>query len=281
MPTRDIIQIDEELCDGCGDCVVACEEGAIKVIDGKARLVSDVYCDGFGACLGECPQGALTIIQRDAVDFDEEAVKAHLAKRAKVQPVPVQPPTTASGCPGSTMQNLATPQQHIAGHGCPGSAMRNLAAASPETTLPHQPELPSQLGHWPVQLMLIPPHAPFLQGADLLICADCVPFTVPDFHQRYLTKRAVLVGCPKLDDLPHYREKIAAIFAQAKPRRVTTLIMEVPCCSGLAQAVFQARNSVIPETELEVHTIGIRGGITEESVPCGGHQDKSTFNMVG
>jgi Fe-S-cluster-containing hydrogenase component 2 len=261
MPSRDIIQIDEELCDGCGDCVVACEEGAIKVIDGKARLISDVYCDGFGACLGECPQGAITIIQRDAAEYDEKAVQKHLAGQAEERPAPAKHLPVA--------------------HGCPGSAMRDLSSETPRQAVNAQPQIPSQLGHWPVQLMLVPPHAPFLQGADLLICADCVPFAVPDFHQRYLTNRAVLVGCPKLDDLPHYREKIAAIFAQARPRRVTTLIMEVPCCHGLAQAVFQARNSVIPETELEVHTIGIRGGITEESVPANAKQKTSAFNMAG
>lgn len=279
MSTRDIIKIDEELCDGCGDCVVACEEGAIEIINEKAKIVSDVYCDGFGACLGECPQGALTIIQRDAVEFDEKAVEVHLAKQAKPQPVPTPPPPT-SGCPGSAMRNLAV-ETPVAGQGCPGSAMRDLkATAAPGPGLPDQPKLPSQLGQWPVQLMLIPPQAPFLQGADLLICADCVPFTVPDFHLRYLTDRAVLIGCPKLDDLAHYQEKITAIFAEAKPRRVTTLIMEVPCCHGLAQAVYQARNQVIPETELEVHTIGIRGGITAEVVPSPAKQDKPSSEVV-
>jgi len=261
MPLRDIIQIDEELCDGCGDCVLACAEGAIKVIDGKARLISDSFCDGFGACLGECPQGAISIIQRDAVGYDEKAVQKHLTEQTEEHRPAVKP-------------------LHVT-HSCPGSALQDLSGNVPPQAVPDQPQLPSQLGHWPVQLMLIPPHAPFLRDADLLICADCVPFAVPDFHQRYLTNRAVLVGCPKLDDLPHYREKIAAIFAQARPRRVTTLIMEVPCCHGLAQAVFQARASIIPETPLEVHTIGIRGGITEELVPGGGKQNSSAFNLLG
>ncbi len=283
MPAREIIHIDEELCDGCGDCIVACEEGALEIIDGKARLVSDFYCDGFGACIGECPQGALTIEQRDAVEFDEEAVQKHLAGK-KAAPVVAEP--AASGCPGSAMRDLSvapinqiTPPEP-AGHGCPGSAMRDLSATPTGHAVPDQPHIPSQLGHWPVQLMLVPPHAPFLQGADLLICADCVPFTVPDFHKRYLTGRAVLVGCPKLDDLPHYQEKLKAIFAQARPRRVTTLIMEVPCCTGLAQAAFQARNEVIPNTDLEVHTIGIRGGIQCDKVPAGRQQELSPFGPV-
>lgn len=260
MPTRDILHIDEDLCDGCGDCVVACEEGAIRIIDGKARLISDSYCDGFGACMGECPQGALTIEKREAVEFDEEAVKEHLARQAG------EKQTAKEAAP-------------IA-HGCPGSAMRDFSAAPAAQGVLDQPHIPSQLGHWPVQLMLIPPHAPFLQGADLLICADCVPFTVPDFHRRYLTGRAVLVGCPKLDDLPHYQEKLKAIFAQARPRRVMTLIMEVPCCHGLAQAAVQAHREVIPDTELEVHVIGIRGGIQREKIPSSRQPEPSPFGTV-
>jgi len=250
MPTRDILHIDEELCDGCGDCVVACEEGAIQIIDGKARLVNDSFCDGFGACVGECPQGALIIEKREAVDFDEEAVKEHLARTAAKDPAPA--PLAAAEC------------------GCPGAAMRDLTSPADTQPVAKSPEMPSQLGHWPVQLMLVPPHTPFLQGADLLVCADCVPFTVPDFHSRYLRGRAVLVGCPKLDDLPHYREKLKDIFAQARPRRIIVLRMEVPCCGGIAEATIQARNEIIPRTPLETHTIGIRGGIIQESVPAGG-----------
>ena len=126
---------------------------------------------------------------------------------------------------------------------------------------PGHPVMPSQLGHWPIQLMLVPPQAPFLKNADLLFCADCVPFTVPDFHFRYMTGRAVIVGCPKLDDLQHYADKLKAMFAEARPRRITVLKMEVPCCHGIAQIAVQARNEVIPDVPIEVHTIGIQGGI--------------------
>jgi NAD-dependent dihydropyrimidine dehydrogenase PreA subunit len=243
MAVRKIIQIDEEKCDGCGDCVAACEEGAIKIIDGKAKLISDVLCDGFGACLGECPQGALTIEEREAEPFDEEVVKRHLARTSLHSPLPSPP---ASGCPGSAMRQFNAPSAASSAFSSTGSA---------------HPVYPSLLGHWPIQLMLVPPGAPFLRGADLVVCADCVPFTVPDFHARYLQGRAVLVGCPKLDDLNFYYEKLQAIFEQAQPSRITVLRMEVPCCGGIADAALQARDRAVPNVPAEVHTIGVRGGI--------------------
>ncbi|HUU47014.1 MAG TPA: 4Fe-4S dicluster domain-containing protein [Acidobacteriota bacterium] len=250
MPVREVIHIDEEKCDGCGDCVVACEEGAIRIIDGKARLISDKYCDGFGNCLGECPQGAITIERREAVDFDEEAVKRHLARNVAV----AQPQPSACPAPPAT-------------GGCPGAAMRQMHPAAVTAAATEGSAIPSQLGQWPVQLMLVPPHAPYLAGADLLICADCVPFAVPDFHTRYLRGRAVLVGCPKLDDLPFYYEKLKEIFAQARPRRITVLRMEVPCCGGISSAVARARDEMVPVTPLEIHTVGIQGGMIEETIP--------------
>jgi Pyruvate/2-oxoacid:ferredoxin oxidoreductase delta subunit len=237
---RRLIQIDESLCDGCGDCVSACHEGALQLVDGKAKLVKDSYCDGLGACIGDCPRGAITIVEREAEPFDEQA--AHPA------PAPAAPPAPR-------------PAPHVAG-GCPGSALRSFgrSAAAPDAPSDDQPP-PSQLGHWPVQLMLVPPHAPFLRGADLLVCADCVPFTVPDFHARYLTGRAVVVGCPKLDDLSHYAEKLRLMFEQARPARVTVVRMQVPCCRGLADiAVTAAQELGIP---VEEHVVGVQGGITQ------------------
>ncbi|MFH1374159.1 MAG: 4Fe-4S binding protein [bacterium] len=261
MAIRNIVKIDEELCDGCGDCVTACAEGAIQIIDGKAKLVSDTYCDGLGACLGDCPQSAITVEEREASDFDEAAVAQHLAKlKQDTQPGQVLSEshhakgsdTLPCGCPGSAMQQLNPTAQ--------------TAPASP-TDL-SQPVMPSQLGHWPIQLMLVPPHAPFLKNADLLICADCVPFTVPDFHFRYLTGRSLVVGCPKLDDLQHYHDKLKAIYQEAAPRSITVLKMEVPCCNGIAQAAVQARNEVAPHIPVEVHTIGVRGNIVDRKTPC-------------
>jgi len=245
MALRKVVLIDEDLCDGCGDCVPACAEGAIQIIDGKAKLVGDNLCDGMGACLGDCPLGAITIEERDADGFDEEAVEKHLSKinqpDSKPQPIAIAP-------------------------SCPGSMARQFGSTADTKTEDAPSLLPSQLNHWPIQLMLVPPQAPFLKGADLLICADCVPFTVPDFHTRYLTNRAVIVGCPKLDDIGHYHEKLIEIFKEAQPSRITVLKMEVPCCNGIAQVSMMAHKKSCPEVPIEVHTIGVRGGIVEEAV---------------
>jgi ferredoxin len=239
---RKIIEIDEKKCDGCGQCIEACHEGALALIEGKAKLVKDTFCDGLGACIGECPQGALTIIERDAQDFDEAAVVA--ARRTN---------------------ELLVTQGTTPVHSCPGSAMRSFQPArSAQSTLDQPPA--SSLGHWPIQLMLVPPQAPFLQGADLLVCADCVPFAVPDFHARYLNGRAVVVGCPKLDDLSHYAEKLVEIVQQAQPRRLTVARMEVPCCRGIAQAAIQAALGSNTSFPVEEHVVGIRGGIKREAV---------------
>ncbi|MBD3401295.1 4Fe-4S ferredoxin [candidate division GN15 bacterium] len=249
MPVRDIIRIDEDKCDGCGDCVSACAEGAIQLVDGKAKLVSEVYCDGLGACIGDCPQGAITIEKREAAPFNEAAVAQHLASQ-QVQPQPIKLNT-------------------MAGHGgCPGSAPRSFEAPPTPAARPTtQGGGGSQLRQWPVQLMLVPPHAPYLKDADILICADCVPFAVPDFHSRFLAGRALLVGCPKLDDLQYYLEKLKQIFAQATPRRITVLKMEVPCCSGIAQATKMARDEVAPDIPIDVHTVGVRGDIDMHHAP--------------
>ena len=238
MLRRQIIRIDEEKCNGCGQCVSACAEGALQIVDGKARLVSEIYCDGLGACLGECPQGALTIEERDAEAFDEKAVKRHFSQQENKEPLPC-------GCPGSTLSTFA-PQ---------GNSAEGPKAVSS-----------SSLSHWPVQLRLVPPGAPFLHEAAILVCADCVPFAVPDFHARYLAGRAVLVGCPKLDEVDYYREKLKTIFKEANPQSITVLRMEVPCCGGLAQIVTEARNETVPECPLEIHVIGIQNGRVESQV---------------
>jgi len=251
---RKIIHIDEEKCDGCGQCVPACPEGALEIIDGKAKLVAEIYCDGLGACLGECPRDAITIEEREADPFDEEAVQDLLADRMeeekkKEQPAP--PPFPASG-------------------GCPGAALRSFGPkqTSPKEP-PTEPTQESALRQWPVQLMLVPPFAPYLAGADLLISADCVPFAVPDFHSRFLEGRAVLVGCPKLDDIQFYREKLANIFEVAKPKSVSVLRMEVPCCGGIAMAAIEARNESGPGIPVDVYTVGIEGTVSKQHFPAG------------
>jgi NAD-dependent dihydropyrimidine dehydrogenase PreA subunit len=242
---RKIVRIDESKCDGCGKCIEACHEGALAIVGGKAKLVSDTYCDGLGACIGECPQGAIAVEEREAVDFDAAAV----AKRRK----------RAAG----SESRVALADAH---GGCPGSAMRSFAplAAEAPAAAEGQPP-PSQLGHWPVQLRLLSPSAPFLQGAHLLLCADCAPFSVPDFHSRYLQGRAVAVSCPKLDDAGETVERLTALFAEARPSRVTVLRMEVPCCGGLTLAARKAREMAGVPTPIEAHIIGIRGGIRVEA----------------
>lgn len=241
---RAIITIDDAKCDGCGLCVGSCAEGALAVIDGKARLVSEVYCDGLGACLGECPQGAITIEEREAPAFDQAEVDRHLAK------------APGGDCQCHGHQAAEAPHHAHGGGGCPGATLRQM---TPPTPGPTGEAGPSQLRTWPVQLRLVPPSAPWLRGAHLLVCADCVPFAVPDFHQRWLAGRVVVVACPKLDDQQANVEKLTAIFQTARPASVTVLRMEVPCCGGLAQATRIAALQSGTAIPVEVVTMAIDG----------------------
>jgi len=212
---REIIRIDESKCDGCGQCVAACPEGAIQMVDGKARLVKESYCDGLGACVGQCPRGALTVERREAEAFDEQAVEAHLARQQGAE--------TSGAVPA----------------GCPGMMARQVHQASrlEDGTAPAG-EAVSSLATWPVQLALVPADAPFFNGADLLVSADCVPVALADFHDRLLAGRVVLVACPKLDGrLDLYMEKLERIFRGSDVRSVMVARMEVPCCSGIVRAV--------------------------------------------
>jgi Pyruvate/2-oxoacid:ferredoxin oxidoreductase delta subunit len=236
---RKIIRIDEEKCDGCGLCASACAEGAIAMVEGKARLISETYCDGLGACIGECPRGAITIIAREAEAFDEAAVAAH--QRPAAAPSPPAP----AAC------------------GCPGAALRDLSAASTaEATAPTRPA-PSRLRTWPVQIHLVPVRAPYLNGAHLTIAADCSAVACPDFHARFLADRVVMIGCPKLDDAAAYREKLTAIFRENEIRAVEVAIMEVPCCGGLARVVAGAIADSGRAIPLRLTRVGVRGELEE------------------
>jgi Pyruvate/2-oxoacid:ferredoxin oxidoreductase delta subunit len=235
MSVRKLITIDEDKCDGCGLCATACHEGAIRIVDGKARLISESYCDGLGDCLGECPQDAITIVEREAAAYDQAAVDSHLAKMA-----------------GRT----GTPAPHTGG-GCPGAA---LSSFEPQAALEGESsDRPSRLAQWPVLLNLVPPSAPFLKGADMLISADCVAYATANFHERYLAGKTLVVGCPKFDDVQHYYEKLKAMFLEARPRSITVARMQVPCCGGLSNVVTRARNETVPGTNLSIVTIGIKG----------------------
>lgn len=256
---RKMIEIDEEKCDGCGLCAEACAEGAIKIVDGKARLVSERYCDGLGACVGECPRDAISIVEREAEAFDEEAVEKHLAGSWSESAHGHAAATTGGTLPC----------------GCPSSAVRELAGeeAAPLEAVGGAAHAPSRLRNWPVQLHLVPVNAPYLRGARLLLAADCVPFALAGFHDRLLAGRVLLVGCPKLDDADFYRDKLAAILKINGVREITVAHMEVPCCSGLVNLARQAvelSGKAIPFSTVKV---GIEGRVLEvddEPVPAAG-----------
>ncbi len=248
MATRKIIRIDEELCDGCGQCVPGCAEGALQIIDGKAKLVSDVYCDGLGACLGECPTGALTLEEREATEFDEEAVHEHLKnldqKADGRQAHSHLEEKLACGCPGSMAQSLQQEQ-----------------SCCEDEDESDGVELKSKLANWPVQIRLVPIQAPYLQDARLLIAADCVPFAFADFHRQFIKDRILLVGCPKLDDANAYVAKFTEMFKQNDIKDIEVLHMEVPCCSGLIQIIKLAIEASGKDIPVIFTQIGIRGEI--------------------
>lgn len=252
---RKIIKIDEKKCNGCGLCVPACHEGALAIVDGKARLIKDSYCDGLGDCLGECPQDAITIEERDVDPYDEAAVQKHLADRAKAEAKPAPP---AGGCPGLRAFSLAT--QPAAG-GCPGKQAKSIEPAAATPQAPVQ----SALSQWPIQLHLVSPNAPYWEGCDLLIAADCVLAAYPDLHAKLLNGRKLIIACPKLDDTGNYVEKLAAIFAGNDIRSLTVARMEVPCCGGLCHIVSQALAQSGRDIPTETVTIGIQGNVLDRN----------------
>ncbi len=241
---RKIIEIDEELCDGCGNCVPSCAEGAIEVVDGKARVLADKFCDGLGACIGECPTGALRIVEREADEFDEEAVEEHL-QNLKAE-APSEPEPMACACPSTRLQIFAQ-----------ADACQEANEAAPRGGPA------SALTHWPVQIRLVPAEAPFLKHADLLVTADCVPVACPDFHRDFLRGKVVILGCPKFDDARVYVEKFTEIFRTANIRSITVLDMEVPCCSALPQIVREGMKAAGKEIPVEEITLTTRGKILE------------------
>lgn len=237
---RKIIEIDEEKCDGCGQCVLSCAEGAIEIIDGKARLVSETYCDGLGACLGECPQGALRIVERESEEFDPEAVEHYLKEKEKQKAA--EKPLMPCGCPSS----------HI--------RVFDVSCEDANRPMVHS-ESPSALSHWPVQIRLVPADAPFLRGAHLLVAADCTPVAYPNLHRDFLPGRIVLLGCPKFDNVQEYLKKFIEIFSTANIQSVTVLDMEVPCCSALPAIVKKSMEAAGKSIPTEEVTIGVRGEV--------------------
>ncbi|MCW4031316.1 MAG: 4Fe-4S binding protein [Candidatus Bathyarchaeota archaeon] len=234
---RNIVKIDEEKCTGCGLCIPACAEGALKIVNGKARLVKDIYCDGLGACLGECPQDAITLIQREAEEFNEKAAAEYL-KKSQITP--------------------SVHHAHQHSFSCPSAQVRQIERASEEKPIPLE-KRETKLTTWPVQLKLLPPNAPFFENADLLITADCVPFAYADFHEDLLSGKTLAIGCPKLDDAIFYQDKLAQIFRTSNIKSITVVNMEVPCCFGLYRLVKDALAASGKTIPLKQETISIKG----------------------
>lgn len=239
---RKIINIDESKCNGCGLCAEACHEGAIGMVDGKAKLLRDDYCDGLGDCLPVCPTDAITFVEREAAEYDRAAVEANMAAADKAP---------AGGCPGSVARAISH-------GGCPGSAAKKIALANNDSG--SLPGIPSHLSQWPVQIKLAPLNAPYFDGADLLIAADCSAFAYGDFHRDFIKDRIVLIGCPKLDSVD-YSEKLTAILQSNDIRSVTVTRMEVPCCGGIQFAAEAAAAASGKDIPVNVVTIGIDGSI--------------------
>lgn len=236
MAVRNIVKIDKDKCNGCGLCVTACAEGAIEIIDGKAKLISEIYCDGLGACLGHCPQDAIIIEKRESDEFDEEATNVHIAAMKQAEQ-PAQP--APCGCPGMAAKQLD----------------KSDTSASGDVT--------SQLTQWPVQMTLLSPQAPYFKNADLMMTADCVPFAMGDFHSKLLKDKVIAIACPKLDDTEPYIQKLAEIIKSNDLKSLTVVHMIVPCCSGLTYIAKEAiKLSGVAMSFTDI-TIGLDGAIAE------------------
>jgi ferredoxin len=273
---RQIIRIDDEKCNGCGLCIPNCPEGALRIIDGKARLVSDLFCDGLGACVGHCPEGAITIEEREAGEYDERKVMENIARQGenvvrahlehleehrqheymkeaiaylvdKKLDVPAEFRLAAEGAKKAPVA------------GCPGCQVVDFREEDGPAGTDDEAPIPSELRQWPVQIMLVPPTAPYLRNADLLVAADCVPFAYSGFHRDFLRGKVLLVGCPKLDDAAYYKEKFTEIFRLNDIRSVTVVQMEVPCCFGLMKIVKAAIAAAAADIPIENVVIGVKG----------------------
>ncbi len=271
---RKIISIDEKLCNGCGLCIPGCPEGALQLIDGKARLVGDYLCDGLGACIGECPQGAITIEEREAQPYDERTViqsiieagpatiKAHLQHlKDHGELVYLSQALEALREKGIEIPQLENKSCSVEG-GCPGSATKKIEPVTSPEPASNQP-MPSMLRTWPVQLHLINPSAPYLHNADLLISADCVPFAYADFHRKFVKDKVVITLCPKLDTgIDRYIEKLAEIFRTQDIKSLTIVRMEVPCCGGIEVIVRKALELAGKTIFVRLHIVTINGNLS-------------------
>ena len=268
MAKRKIIKIDEEKCNGCGLCIPNCPEGALQIIDGKVRLISDLFCDGLGACLGHCPEGAITIEEREAKPYDESKVMENIVKAG---PNVIAAHLNHLKEHGEDeylkqalnylkKQNIEIPREEVLAHshhgheGCPGAR-----------TIEFSGQSKSQLSQWPIQLHLVLPLAPYFRGKDLLLAADCVAYAVGDFHNDYLKGKSLAIACPKLDEgMDVYLEKLVALIDQAKVNTLTVMTMEVPCCGGLLQLAQQAVAKSSRKVPIKSIVVGLQGDIIRE-----------------
>ncbi len=266
---RKIIKIDEDKCIGCGLCAEACHEGAIGMVDGKAKLLRDDYCDGLGDCLPVCPTDAISFEEREAAEYDAEAVKQNMARKRG---------NHSGGCPGSRVISLGnnTTSDHNESHGehghnnspahyggCPGSRMQTFGTEhQSENAEVRITEPRSRLAQWPVQIKLVPINAPYFDGAKLLVAADCTAFAYGNFHEKFIKDHVTLIGCPKLDD-GDYSEKLGAIIRENNIKSVTVVRMEVPCCGGIAHAVTEALKNSGKMIPWQIITLSLDGKIID------------------
>jgi Pyruvate/2-oxoacid:ferredoxin oxidoreductase delta subunit len=248
LVVRKVIRIDEEKCNGCGQCVTACAEGALAIVDGKAKVVKDSFCDGLGACIGECPEGALEIVEREVEEFDEEAVKHHLHSLGREHTHPA-------------LHEEHHHHEHE-GMSCPSAKPMILEHKVHREKSAHAAE--SRLEHWPIQLMLVPETAPFLKGRDLYVIADCAAMAYPDLHAKFLEGNAVVMGCPKFDDQEIYSKKLKGMIEKAGIKSISVVNMEVPCCFGLQRLVAEAVQATGDKIPFRQYVIGINGEMQKE-----------------
>ncbi len=296
---RSVIEIDEEKCTGCGVCVPGCHEGALRIIEGKARLISDLFCDGLGACIGDCPEGAIKVIEREAEPYSERLViesmllkpksvlKAHLqhlkdhnameyydqamdilAEKGLTTEFEPEPPKAFSGCPGSMAREIKRPEKiELPLAPINTKKQENMATLSHSNETGGAAKNPSELTQWPVQLHLVSPAAPYFNNKELIIMSTCGPLVSANVHDEYLKNRSVVVACPKLDKTDPYVAKLAAIFGQNNIPKITVVRLEVPCCGGLSQMTIEAaRTSGKSNLTIEEHVLGVSGDLLKSTI---------------
>ena len=263
---RKIIKIDEDLCTGCGQCVIGCAEGALEIIDGKAKVVNEVFCDGLGACIGECPEGALEIIEREALEFDEEEVEKHLESLAEKEEEKlnqakqiVAEHSHQCGCASEDSEIT------LGNHVCSCASGETMVFNDLEEQTVITGKIPSALRQWPIQMHLINPAAPYFQGADVILTADCVAYALGEYHNKYLKGNSIAIACPKLDQGREiYIEKIRAWFDEAKINTLTVMRMQIPCCGGLLGLVQEAAKRANRKVPIKYIIVSVEGDIFKE-----------------